>query len=60
MALAAGQVFDHIGAKITHPELPDAKVMFADKGYDGDENRAALRTKGIEIVPRQRPWDRIG
>lgn len=55
MALTAGQVSDHIGAKIIYPELPDAKVMIADKGYDSDEYRAALKAKGISscIPPRK-------
>ena len=49
MTLTAGQVSDHIGAKILYPALPDKKgaVMIADKGYDSDEYRAALTAKGI-------------
>jgi transposase len=47
MALTAGQVSDHIGAKITYPKLPEAKVMIADKGYDSNEYRAAISAKGI-------------
>lgn len=55
MALTAGQVSDHIGAKITYPALTNAKVMIADKGYDSDEHRAALKAKGIApcIPPRK-------
>lgn len=55
MALTAGQVSDHIGAKITYPELPEAKIMIADKGYDSDEYRAALKAKRISscIPPRK-------
>lgn len=55
MALTAGQVSDHIGAKIIYPKLPEAKVMIADKGYDSDEYRAALKAKGIAscIPPRK-------
>lgn len=55
MALTAGQVSDHIGAKIIYPNLPDATVMIADKGYDSDEYREALKAKGIVpcIPPRK-------
>ena len=59
MCLTAGQVSDHIGAKLLYPVLPadiDA-TMIADKGYDSDEYRAALKAKGITpcIPPRRRP-----
>ncbi len=55
MALTAGQVSDHIGAKIMYPHLPKAGVMIGDKGYDSDEYRAALKAKGIStcIPPRK-------
>ena len=54
MALTAGQVSDHIGAKIVYPALPNAKTLIGDKGYDSDEFRAALRVKWIApcIPPR--------
>lgn len=54
MALTAGQVSDHIGAKIMYPALPKANIMIADKGYDSDEWRSALQAKGIKscIPPR--------
>ena len=54
MALTAGQVLDHIGAKIVYPALPKAKTLIGDKGYDSDELRAALKAKGIAacIPPR--------
>ena len=44
MCLTAGQVSDHIGAKILYPVLPDCSstTMIADKGYDSDEFRSAL------------------
>lgn len=48
MALTAGQVSDHIGAKIVYPCLPRAKTLIADKGYDSDEWRAALMAMDIE------------
>lgn len=54
MALTAGQVSDHIGAKIIYPGLPGAKILIGDKGYDSDDFRAALKAKGIVscIPPR--------
>jgi transposase len=54
MALTAGQVSDHIGAKIVYPALPNANTLIGDKGYDSDEFRAALKAKGISacIPPR--------
>jgi len=57
MCLTAGQVSDHIGAKILYPVLPDSveATMIADKGYDSDEYRAALEAKGVTpcIPPRR-------
>ena len=47
MALTAGQVSDHVGAKIVYPVLPQAKTLIADKGYDSDEWRAALKARRI-------------
>lgn len=48
MALTAGQVSDHVGAKIVYPALPGSRRLIGDKGYDSDEWRAALKAKGIE------------
>jgi len=48
MALTAGQVSDHIGAKIVYPVRPKASTLIGDKGYDSDEWRAALKAMGIE------------
>lgn len=57
MCLTAGQVSDHVGAKVLYPMLPDgdSATMIADKGYDSDEYRAALEAKGIKscIPPRK-------
>ena len=57
MCLTAGQVSDHIGAKILYPALPErgGATLIADKGYDSDEYRAALKAKGIKpcIPPRK-------
>jgi len=54
MALTAGQVSDHIGARIIYPGLPNAATLIGDKGYDSDELRTALKAKGIAtcIAPR--------
>jgi transposase len=46
--LSEGQMSDHTGAKHLYPGLPDAKTLIADKGYDSDEFRSALKAKGIE------------
>jgi len=58
MCLTAGQTSDHVGAKILYPALQDgtAAIMIADKGYDSDEYRAALKAKGLTacIPPRKR------
>ena len=49
ICLTAGQVSDHIGAKILYSFLPkrDCANLIADKGYGSDEYRAALQAKGI-------------
>ena len=49
LVLTAGQVSDHVGAKIVYPALPRAKTLIADKGYDSDEWRATL--KAMRITP---------
>ena len=57
MCLTEGQTSEHIGAKILYPALPDETqaVMIADKGYDSDQYRAALKAKGITAcIPRER------
>lgn len=48
MTFIAGQVSDHIGAKILYPALSEktGAVMIADKGYVSDEYRAVLMAKG--------------
>lgn len=50
------QMSDHIGAKLTYPALPEhARTIIGDKGYDRDQYRAALKSKGIMpcIPPRK-------
>ena len=57
MTRTAGQVSDHIGAKILYQALPEqtGSVMIADKGYESDEYRDALNAKTITpcIPPRK-------
>ncbi len=38
---------DHTSAKLLYSQLPRAKTLIADKGYDSDEFRDALEVKGI-------------
>ena len=53
--LSEGQVSDYNGAKAIIERLPLSKHLLADRGYDADWLRYALRSKGIEpcIPPRQ-------
>lgn len=48
MSLAPGQVSDHRCAAAILPVLPATKHLLADKGYDSDAFRTALRDMGIE------------
>jgi len=47
MCLTAGQVSDYKGAEKLLADLPAAKHMLADRGYDTDWFRDGLRDKGI-------------
>lgn len=39
---------DHVGARLIHDSLPgSASHLIADRGYDSDHFRAALKAKGI-------------
>ena len=42
LLLTEGQVSDYRGAATVLPNLPDANVLIADKGYDSDWLREAL------------------
>ena len=55
LLLTEGRMNDHKGAKPIFPALPQAPVLIGDKGYDGDEFRNALATKGMKacIPPRK-------
>ena len=45
LCLSEGQLSDHVGAKLTYPATPNAKVLIGNKGYDGDEFRDALKAR---------------
>ncbi|WP_367717616.1 IS5 family transposase [Nitratireductor sp. GISD-1A_MAKvit] len=45
--ITAGQVSDYTGAAALLDELPKAKWLLADRGYDADWFRDALQAKGI-------------
>ena len=47
LLLSEGQMSDYKGAALLLPALPKAKELLADRGYDADWFRAALRKKGI-------------
>jgi putative transposase len=55
LALTEGQASDYKGAALLLPHLPKAKELIADRGYDSDDLRAALRHKGLTpcIPPRR-------
>ncbi len=60
--LSEGQMSDHTGAKILYPNLPFAKTLSAEKGYDSDEFRDALAAKkiGACIPPKQKRAVQLG
>lgn len=45
--MTAGQVSDYTGAAALLDSLPAAEWMIADRGYDADWFRDALKDKGI-------------
>jgi len=47
MLLSEGQMSDYKGAALMLGAIPDAGTMLADKGYDADWFRAALKQRGI-------------
>lgn len=52
LVLTEGQASDYKGAALLLPYLPKAKELIADRGYDSDDLRAALRHKGmIPCIP---------
>ncbi len=55
MLLSEGQMSDYKGAALMIDALPPAIHLLADRGYDADWFRSALRDKGIEpcIPPKK-------
>lgn len=55
-AITAGQVSDYIGYDDTvDADLPPAKVLIADKGYDSDAIRAGIEDQGgTAVIPARR------
>ena len=55
MLLTAGQVSDYHGARIFMRNLPPARKLLADRGYDADWLRKALKKRGISpCIPSRR------
>ena len=56
MLLTEGQMSDHKGARMMLRAFPPASVLIADKGYDSDWFREALKARGTEpcIPPTRR------
>ena len=55
MLLTAGQVSDYKGAAELLDDLPEAKELLADRGYDANWFREALLDKGITpCIPPKR------
>ena len=47
--MSAGQVSDYTGAAALLSSLPKARWLLADRGYDADWFRDALKDKGIKV-----------
>lgn len=47
--ISAGQVSDYTGAAALLSGLPKAEWLLADRGYDADWFRDALKDKGIQV-----------
>jgi len=63
--MTAGQVSDYTGAAALLGSLPEAEWLLADRGYDADWFRDALKDKGIKpCIPgrksRGKPIKRTG
>ena len=48
MLLSEGQMSDHKGARLMLGALPKAKTLIADRGYDSNRFRKALKERGTE------------
>ena len=55
LLLTEGQMSDHKGAAMMLPALPSAQDLIADRGYDSNRFRTALRERGItSCIPSTR------
>ena len=55
MLLTEGQMSDHKGARMMLRAFPPASALIADKGYDSDWFREALKARGTEpCIPSTR------
>lgn len=61
MLLTAGQVSDYKGAAELLDDLPEAKELLADRGYDANWFRQALQERGITacIPPKRNRKEQI-
>ena len=55
LLLTAGQTSDHVGAAILLADLPQARELVADRGYDSTQYRDALTERGMRLED----WRRI-
>ena len=54
--MTAGQISDYSGAAAQLSSLPTADWLLADRGYDTDWFREALKDKGIKpCIPEESP-----
>ena len=54
--MSAGQISDHTSAAALLGSLPKADWLLADRGYDADRFREALKDKGIKVwIPGRKP-----
>jgi hypothetical protein len=47
--MTAGQVSDYTGAAAIRGSIPSADWLLADRGYDGDGFREALKDKSTKL-----------
>ena len=59
MVLSGGQASDYAGARALVGDLPDANVLLADRGYDADWFRKALKDQGISPCIPSRKLRRV-
>ena len=58
--MSAGQVSDYTGAAALLGSLPKAGWLLADRGYDADWFREALKDKGIKVcIPGRKSRKKI-